>query len=477
VSARPGVERRRARGWALLIAAAVAWPGAVIAAQEEPPLPPGLGGGEATAGAEEPSLPAGLGAAEPAAETATEPEDSPTAKGRALPIHGFWEVRAGPRLQGDPVQPKDFTVAETRLQLEWERAWKRVSLGVRGDLVADAVSEEVEADPREVQLSASLGSHVDLKIGRQILTWGTGDLLFINDLFPKDWPAFFIGRDTEYLKAPSDAVRLGWFPGGVQVDLVYTPQFDPDRFIRGERISFWSPQSGRLVGHDRQVEATVPDRWFEDDELAIRVYRDVRSYELALYGYEGFWKSPSGFDPATSRATFPRLRVYGASVRGPAGPGIGSVEVGLLDSRDDPTGGDPLVANGEARLLVGYELELARELTGGFQYYAERLLDYRDYRDSLGPTPGGGAPRDELRHVVTVRLTRLLMSQNLRVGVFAYLSPSDRDAYLRPDVSYAWNDRWTVAAGGNWFLGENPHTFFGQFENNSNVYASVRASF
>jgi hypothetical protein len=231
--------------------------------------------------------------------------------------------------------------------------------------------------------------------------------------------------------------------------------------------------SGGLVGHDQPVDAAVPDRWLTDDELALRVYRNVGSFELALYGYDGFWKSPAGFDPDTSRATFPRLRVYGSSARGPLGPGIASLELGFLDSRDDSSGDDPLVSNSEARLVVGYEQELARELTGGFQYYVERLLDYDSYLRSLG----GGRPRDELRHVVTVRLTKLLMSQNLRLGVFAYASPSDRDAYLRPEVSYAWSDRWTVGAGGNWFLGEDDSTFFGQFENNSNVYVSVRASF
>lgn len=449
---------------------------------EEPELPPGLGeeGGVAApreAAEEEPSLPLGLGGGEEAGGG----EERARKASPWRELHGFWEARGGPRLGQDPAQPDDFTLAESRLQLEWTAPWKQVRLEARGDLVADAVSDDLEWDQRELQLSASLGESVDLKIGRQILTWGTGDLLFVNDLFPKDWVAFFIGRDSEYLKAPSDAVRLGWFPGGVQFDLVYTPQFDADRFIRGERISFWSPRgnamggagSGGLVGQSQQVDAAVPDRWLEDDELAIRVYRSVHSFELALYGYDGFWKSPAGFDPDTSQATFPRLRVYGASARGPVGPGIASLELGFLDSRDDPSGASPLVANSEARLLVGYERELARELTGGFQYYVEQLLDYDAYLRTLG----SGRPRDELRHVVTVRLTQLLMSQTLRLGVFAYASPSDRDAYLRPEVSYAWSDRWTVGAGGNWFLGEDDSTFFGQFENNSNVYVSIRASF
>jgi len=36
--------------------------------------------------------------------------------------------------------------------------------------------------------------------------------------------------------------------------------------------------------------------------------------------------------------------------------------------------------------------------------------------------------------------------------------------------------RWLVEVGGNWFLGRDPWTFFGQFERNSNVYAAVRCS-
>ena len=44
-----------------------------------------------------------------------------------------------------------------------------------------------------------------------MLTWGTGDLLFINDLFPKNWKSLAIGRDDEYLKDPSGAVKASFF--------------------------------------------------------------------------------------------------------------------------------------------------------------------------------------------------------------------------------------------------------------------------
>jgi len=312
---------------------------------------------------------------------------------------------------------------------------------------------------------------MDIKAGRQILTWGTGDLLFINDLFPKDFVAFFTGRDEAYLKAPSDALKVSGFNPWFNADLVYTPRFDADRFISGERLSYFDPAQGRIVGRDAGLQVQRPPGGSADDEWALRLYRNLGAYEVALYGYDGFWKSPAGVDPVTGQATFPRLAVYGASLRGPLGPGIAHAELGRYLSRDDPAGNDPLVRNGEARLLVGYEQEAARNLTLGLQYYLERLEDYDAYRATLS---AGAPPRDELRRVVTVRATWLTLNQNLVWSLFAFYSPTDRDSYVRPKVSYRIDDQWSAELGGNLFHGKEQHTFFGQFEDNSNAYAALR---
>ena len=137
-------------------------------------------------------------------------------------------------------------------------------------------------------------------------------------------------------------------------------------------------------------------------------------------------------------------------------------------------GANPFINNSELRFLVGYEQDLGHELTMGVQYYVEHMLDYDDYRRTL---PAGSHPRDENRHVVTLRLTKLLMNQNLRLSMFVYYSPSDHDAYLRPSVNYKVNDHWTLEAGANVFTGDRSHTFFGQFERDTNVYLAARYSF
>jgi len=387
--------------------------------------------------------------------------------------HGFYEARAGYRLQNDPHE-KDMSIMEARYQFDLfsMRDWGDVK--VKGDVYGDGVEEKGVFDLREANLFMRPTDSMDVKLGRQVLTWGTGDLIFINDLFPKDWQSFFIGRDTEYLKAPSDAVKVSLFMDWANLDVAYTPEFDSDRFISGERLSYWNPVLGDRAGEDNTLSVERRREFLEEDELALRLYRSIRNYELALYGYWGYWKSPGGFNDAMSAAVFPELYVYGASVRGTVGKGIGNAEIGYYDSVDDRSGDDFLINNSELRYLVGYTQEIGRDFTAGVQYYIEQMLDYDDYEDNH---PAGMPKRDEFRHLTTLRLTKLLMNQNLSLSLFTYYSPSDEDVYMRPVANYKASDHLAVEVGSNVFFGDEAHTFFGQFEDNTNAYLAVRYSF
>jgi hypothetical protein len=389
-----------------------------------------------------------------------------------IEAHGFFEMRAGYRTQNDKYE-KDMSIMESRFQLDLSSTTDWADFKLKGDFIGDGVTEEGDFDLREANVFTRPTDWMDVKVGRQILTWGTGDLIFINDMFPKDWNSFFIGRDTDYLKAPSDAAKVSLFNDAANLDIVYTPQFDSDRYIDGEYVSYWNGNLGRHAGRDAIVHTDRPDRWFRDDEVAMRLYKNISNYEFALYGYNGFWKSPAG-QTASGQALFPDLNVYGASVQGAVGKGIGNAEVGYYDSADDHSGKNPLLNNSEMRYLVGYTQEIGTDFTAGVQYYVEQMLQYSQYKRVMPVTV---AARDEYRHLLTLRLTKLLMNQNLRLSVFAYFSPTDKDSYLRPNVNYKVSDNLSMETGANVFFGDYPHTFFGQFEDNTNIYTAVRYSF
>ena len=50
-------------------------------------------------------------------------------------------------------------------------------------------------------------------------------------------------------------------------------------------------------------------------------------------------------------------------------------------------------------------------------------------------------------------------------------------AMVRPITTYSVNDHWTLEGGLNRFYGNEKHTFFGQFQDNTNLYAAIRYSF
>lgn len=403
------------------------------------------------------------------------PPDAAAAEPRfSLPdVHGFLEAAGGARTQDDLNQPNAFNLGDFRWQLEAFKTLDWADFKYRGDLLYDGALDRFDFDLREANMTASPLASMDVKIGRQILTWGTGDLIFLNDLFPKDFQSFFIGRDEEYLKAPSDAIKTSFFTGFVNLDLAWTPRFNPDRFVNGERLSFYNSILGRMAGDPGGISDIQRDRWAEDSELALRLFKNLGGYELALYGYYGYFKNPAGAT-ALGQVTFPRLAVYGASARGEFLKGIGNVEAAYYDSLDDRKGTDPLTDNSQFRFLAGYTREIATDLTVGVQYNLERMIDHENFARNL---PEGSVRKIQDRQVTTLRLTRLALQQNLRLSLFVFYSPSDADAHLRPNAHYKINDSWSVSAGSNIFIGEKNLTFFGQLEDNTNVYGRIRYSF
>lgn len=441
-----------------------------------------------------PSLPAGLGSAPalPSGIEQTEATVEPYEEGQEesfslfnqdepfINVEGFWDIRGGVRTQNDPYEDQ-FSLGETRLQIGLQKDIGPVSINVVTDFLYDpvALNQHVDletgngwVDLREANIAFSPFSFMDIKFGRQILTWGTGDLIFINDLFPKDWQAFFIGRDLEYLKAPSDALKSSFFTDYINLDFIYTPWFDADRSITGARVSYYNPMLDSIAGRNAIIESEKPD----DGEYALRLYKTIKGNELALYGYYGFWKSPFGFDPNTGLANHPKMRSLGASARRPVWKGIANIEVGYYDSYEKGTGTDPFIPNSEARFLLGYEQEIVQNFSIGVQYYVEWMMDYNGYVSSQEQI-GARVTRNEVRHTLTNRLTYMTHQQNVTWSLFTFFSPSDLDAYFRPSVSYKVTDAWLLETGGNFFVGKNDYSFFGQFVQNNNVYAAIRYSF
>ena len=391
-----------------------------------------------------------------------------------FPINGFVEATGSYRTRDSDVLAEEWVAQDLRGRIQTFYQGSGVMLSSKGEVFYDGVDHELHASNREAFVGFTPHSAVDVRVGRQILTWGTGDLVFLNDFFPKNWVAFFSGFDQQYLKAPSDALKVSGYSQWFNLDLVWSPEFDPDNFITGNKLVYFSPLAGEVVAAPPELQAEGPGTNLQDGELALRLYKTIRGIELAAYAYHGYYKTPEGFDPQRGTLYFPELSSLGASIRGNALGGISNLEYAYWDSRENSDGENPLLPNPESRFLVGYERELVRNLTASFQYYVEYTHDY-DNLKARRPDPAQ-RPR-KVRQLLTTRWTLSTQQSNLVYSAFVFYSPSDEDYYLIPNILYRLGDQWQFNAGANLLGGEHDYTQFGQLETNSNLYARAKFIF
>lgn len=383
---------------------------------------------------------------------------------------GFIEAGLGTRLHSDPLLDERNTLEEVRWRIESEWQPGAATVSFKADAAYDGIEAGWDAEIRDLTAAFTLAEDYDLKLGRQVQTWGTGDLLFLNDLFPKDFVSFFAGRDDEYLKAAGNAIRVTRFSEMISVDFAWTPVFEPDVYLTGERYSFFSPLAGENIAPRPPLTAVEPDEKPANGEFALRLFRTFESREIALYAYRGFFKQPTALT-ANLEPTFAPLTAIGASLRQPLGPGLLNVEGSYYRSRDDRDGSDPFVPNDQLRMLAGYEWEARPNFTVGLQYYLEWTGDHSRLIDN---SPSPEFEPDEFRHLLTNRLTYRAGRDKHTLSLFTFFSPSDSDFYLRPSYSYRHSDEWSLTAGGNLFGGSDAHTFFSQLQDASNLYLRVR---
>ncbi|MFQ5842822.1 MAG: hypothetical protein ACE5I8_10340, partial [Thermodesulfobacteriota bacterium] len=215
----------------------------------------------------------------PGLARAQEPEDE-----KNIEIHGFLMGNYSLRTSDQKPEGKEgrnFLLAEERLRLDifgWTE-FIEASARVKADFLYDHVAQEFDTDLREAYLDYTTGI-LDLRLGRQIITWGVADLLFINDIFPKDYVAFFSGRPLEYLKIGSDALKIGVYPDFISAELVVIPIFEDNNLPTQDRFLLFDP-----FPQIQNRAKEEPNTEIDNTEIALRIFRNIWNFDTSLYTF------------------------------------------------------------------------------------------------------------------------------------------------------------------------------------------------
>jgi hypothetical protein len=392
----------------------------------------------------------------------------PTTTRAEVAFSGFVQQNTAFNTDGANPDGRHYKWLEERARLQADASEGAWHLLAKGDVAYDHLGRQGESELREGYIDYTADGW-DLRIGRQVITWGLGDLVFVNDVFPKDHEALFAGRPLEYLKLGVDAVKLGVYPKFASFELVLAPDFRESRIPDAERFHLYDPMTAVT-----NRETVKPGQ----GELSLRAYRDVAGWDAALYLHHGFQRIPSMRPDslvAPTRITYfyPKLSVYGASLSGRAGEGVLNLEAAYYDSRQDHAGSDFTVPNSQTRLLAAWQTQPWEDFTLNLQYYAELMHNYAAYRATL---PAGFPAEARWSHTLGFRATQFFLHQTLRLSVYASRNTSNGDTFLNPELRYSFNDHVWGAVGANLFGGE-PWGQFGQLARDDNAYLQLRYEF
>jgi len=401
-----------------------------------------------------------------------------------LEIHGFVQGTASNRVSRVPlpVGPdagarNNWLLSEQRLRLELTGDSDDGSVGIVAkidgvyDNLASGGTNPAGLDVRELW-GEWRGDAVELRLGRQMMTWGVADRLFITDIWPKNWEAFYAGMPLEYMKLPTDALKASVFAGQTDIQVVLAPRAQVDIVPQPDRWLVYMPPG--VVG-ERKPSATLAH-----GEAALRVHRPLGSWDVNLYAARTHWHQPDkGFDPVRGNIVYPRLNMYGATLQGGLVGGVLSLEGGYYQSVEDQDGTNPYVANSQWRWLASYEHELVSDVTLAVQLYGELMQHYDRYLPAAqGAYLAGLGPKPLPRHriMATANLRALMLNQTLTFTLFA-MGVQHGGRMVNPELNYAVNDALQVSLGGHVFFGGPDSWMLGMMKHDDNAYLWARFSF
>lgn len=341
---------------------------------------------------------------------------------------------------------------------------------------------------------------MDLRAGRQLIPWGTGDLVSptdnINPLDLSDFKDF--GR-----RLGSDALQLTWYPGPVTVTAVYVPVFTPARLPSGWINLFLPPDLADLS--EDKIILNLPAATLQESAFGLKLAGRIGGYDLSVSYLDGRYDLPAPkeargkitqitnpLNPLESLILdevslfFPRRRVLGLDFAGELGSAGIWAEVAVFfpekvttvtridmpDPLPDQTLETVYLDKPYTKYLVGTDYTFPGGTYLNFQF----LHGF--------PHEQGVKEIEELEDYLFFALEKTVMNGRLKItplaGLLAIQDFTDlRNNYalvLAPEVSWYPVDGAEITLGVNWIecAGDS---LFSRFRDEDELYLKFKYSF
>ncbi len=356
---------------------------------------------------------------------------------------------------------------------------------------------------------------VDVRLGKQIVTWGTSDGIRVLDAFinPLDWREFTLKPWNE-IKVPLWMLKIEIAPtlnGSLQ--LLFIPDFERDYYagphspyaFRVTNVEYRNYQVLRRLGYRVDVDRDEPAQNIRDAKYGIR-WRDViGDFEYTLnflYGWDTGatinttdvivpFPPPGpppvpGFPPIGStfriKKKYSRIRVWGGSFSKTFTSGFlkGLTlrgEFAYVNDKVVTYMGDDAKPHQTKIDTYNYVIGLDKYLITNWLFsfqFIQKILSKKDYHGKRFLLPSGGKMR-KVSTYLTLKVSTDFFHERLKPNVLI-LYGDQNDWRISPEFPIEWGDHITTNFGAHILEGRRK-SVFGEFKDQKQIFFEFRYSF
>ncbi|MCD6320127.1 MAG: DUF1302 family protein [Candidatus Desulfofervidaceae bacterium] len=330
--------------------------------------------------------------------------------------------------------------------------------------------------------------YLDVRLGKQIVTWGTADgIRILDQVNPLDYREFTL-KDWNEIKIPLWMTKIEVVPtvnGSLQ--FLFIPDFEPN-FSPPAGAPFAFKTTILAAKKYAQLGATVtenrPAETFSNAKFGVRWRDIINGWEYTLNYLYGWNMNPETY--AVSRTRFvkqySRINLWGGSfsktiVNGPF-QGL-TVRGEFAYFKNVPAayrnaqGQTAYHKIDKYQYVLGLDKYLISNWLFSFQFIQliNSQKDYQGYKFLLS----SGGPADKVSTYLTLKIATDFFHERLKPEIL-FIYGDDNEWRISPKLYFEINDHLTTTAGMHIFVGKETE-LYGQFNDKNELFLEVRYSF
>ncbi len=331
-----------------------------------------------------------------------------------------------------------------------------------------------EGSPRSTLLEGFVTARfekAELRVGRQIVAWGRADGINPTDnLTPRDYTVLLPFDEDQRSGTPS-----------ARADVFLTDQHTLTVFA----TPWFRPGKIPLPAAQQDVPHVLPASSLSNTEIGLRLNRVGDGLDWSVSYFHGYSLLPDFnlIGGSVLALHHDRINVVGADFARNFGRFGFRGEAAYIATRD-PDGTDPFAKNPQLFWILGVDRTFFDNLSVNVQFFQRRVRAYRDPKGSFTGLVRTAAifnalldgALDRTGSGVSFRVGNKWLHETLEAEIFGIVNFNHGDAYVRPSVSYAVNDRWKATLGAELYDGPELSQFGSQRANRGG-FAETRWSF